>query len=195
MPSSLLPFSHLQIPRLLAISALFVLSLGLAPATASAFSFQGQVYGGAGIANLNQAAPTAAGWWGPSLHTGLVIDLGDFFRATADIQGSYHFQRTIDENLSGPHAVFAAALGARYVFDVVSYVPYVGLSLVAYPMEVPGDSGELFGLRATIGMDYRHNRRWSYGAAAELSTPLLEPANFPLYSSLRAHVAFHFRRF
>ena len=192
-----MPFSSPSFLRLPLFFLAFSFLLFLSP-RADAFSFQGQLYAGLGAANINQAAPTVAGWWGPSLHTGLVLNLGDFFRATADFQGSYHLQRSFDDQIAGPHQVYALALGARYVFDVLSYVPYVGLSLVTYPLGVPDSAqspNERFGLRATIGMDYRHSRRWSFGGAVELSAPLLEPANLPLYSSARAHIAFHFRRF
>ncbi len=187
---------------LMRLAAVIILVLGLlivVPTTAFALSFQGHVWGSAGAANINQAAPTAFGWWGPSIQTGLVLDLSEFWKLTADVQGSYHLQRTIEEDeIIGPHPVLSAALGARYAFDVFTYIPYLGLSAVVHPIGPPSErlpGGETLAIRATVGVDYRHNRRISFGGAAELSTPMTQPADFPLYSSIRAHVAFHFRRF
>lgn len=187
-----------SITRWICVASLATTLLMLTAPPASALKLQGQGWVGAGVANIHHAAPTAAGWWGPSLQTGLVLDLSDFWKLTADAGISHHFPRTVDDDRLGPHTIISTALGLRYAFDVAIYVPYAGLSVVYQPLGPPSDrfpEGEFLAARATIGVDYRRSRSMSIGAAAELSAPLTQPAEFPLYSTIRAHIGFHFRRF
>ncbi len=167
--------------------------------TAQAFVSQGHVWAGAGAANLGHAAPSAFGWWGPSIETGLVVDVSDFWRLTADIGASHHFATTDDDDEPiGPHTVVSGALGVRYALDIAIYVPYVGLAVAAHPLGPPSSAspnGEFLSFRGTIGLDYRKSRRISLGAAADLHAPMTEPSDFPHYSSIRLHIAYHFQRF
>jgi hypothetical protein len=168
--------------------------------SADAFPKEGHFWGGAGVANVNHAAPTAFGWWGPRADVGVVFQLNDFWRINADLGASHHFQRTPDEDEDpiGPHTVLSTAIGARYALDVFTYIPYLGLSFVYHPLGPPSSqspAGDPFSLRATLGVDYRRSRTLSYGAAIEVGAPLLSPADFPHYSGIRIHVGYHFRRF
>jgi len=175
-----------------------MLMLLAVPSDVQGFGSQGQLWTGAGAANINSAAPTAAGWWGPTLAGGLVVDVGDFWRLTADAGVSHHFQRTVDDTSQGPHTVVSTAVGARYALDIITYVPYIGLAGVVHPMGAPTSTapdGELFSLRATVGLDYRINRQWSLGAAVDLHLPVTEPGDAPHYSSAGLHIGYHFRRF
>lgn len=164
----------------------------------SAFSAEGQGWVSGGVANLHHAAPTAAGWWGPSLQLGMTVNINDFWRIGADLGASHHFQRTIDDEPTGPHTVASAGLEARYAFDVFTYVPYVGLGAAIHPLSAPAETspdGELASLRATVGLDYRMSREWSIGGAIQLHAPVTQPTDFPHYSTLRVHLGYHFRRF
>lgn len=176
---------------------LFTFALTLFAMTPFAFALQGQTSVGVGAANTAQIAPTAFGFWGPSLRVGGALHLGEFLRVTLDGQYSFHrgvLDAEISEGIDTFH-VAALAIGLRYDLDIITYVPYLGLSFVAYPLQVPRtpEAGEPFGLRATIGLDYRHSRFWSWGGSVELATPLSEPGDFPLYSSLHFHLCYHFR--
>lgn len=167
--------------------------------SAQAFVSKGHLWAGAGAANIGHAAPSNFGWWGPSLHLGVVTEISDFWRVTADLGASHHFSTTDEDDESiGPYTVASGALGVRYAFDVAIYVPYIGLAAAVHPMGPPSSAspqGELLSLRATIGLDYRKSRNFSFGAAAELHAPVSEPSDFPHYSSIRAHLAYHFERF
>ena len=189
---------HRLLPRLLLLGCtVTVLSL-FVPPSAQAMTSQGQWWAGAGAANVNTAAPSAFGWWGPTVQTGIVFDVHDFWRLTADAGVSHHFRRTIDDEPAGPHTVVSTALGVRYTFDVVQYVPYAGLSFAFHPLGAPSSGapeGELFSVRGTLGLDYRYSRRYSFGAAIDLHAPLSEPTDFPHYSSIRFHIGVHYRRF
>ncbi len=168
------------------------------PLPAQAFGSEGQVWGGVGASSIYETAPSSFGWWGPSLSLGGVFVLDDFWRVTADTSLSYHPERTLDEGSLPAETVWSTALGLRYAFDVLIYVPYLGLSLVAHPLSPPSSvniSGDPFSLRATLGVDYRASRRTSIGAAIEGHAPLTRPADFPHFASVRAHIGFHFRRF
>ena len=165
-------------------------------APAHAFVPEGQGWAGAGAANLHHEAPTAAGWWGPVVQAGAVFELSDFWRVGADLSAGHHFAREVDDESLAPRSVVSAGAEIRYTFDVVTYVPYVGLGAAVHPLGPPSETspdGELATLRATVGLDYRHSREWSFGGAAQLHAPVTQPADFPHYSTLRLHVGYHFR--
>jgi hypothetical protein len=191
---------HLLFPfHLWIATSVVALVLALAP-VATAAPLEGQVWVGAGLANAHSAAPTPAGWWGPGLSAGGVLQLSDFWRLTLDTAGSYHFARTIGEEdeLIGPHRILTIAAGVRYAFDVFKYIPYAGLSAVFQPLAPPTSAqtpGGPLALRATLGLDYRIERRYSVGAAIEVGAPVMTPSDFPHYSGIRVHFAYHFRRF
>ena len=197
-PPEIMTHRSSTIFQFLLAAAIYVAIGLLSPAPAQAITSEGQWWTGVGAANLNEAAPSAFGWWGPSLETGVVFDVHDFWRLTADAGVSHHFRRTIDDEPAGPHTVVSTALGVRYTFDVVQYVPYAGLAFAAHPLGAPSSGapdGELFSVRGTIGLDYRQSRRYSFGSAIDLHAPLSQPTDFPHYSSIRVHLGVHFRRF
>lgn len=172
----------------------------LTPAATSALPLEGQGWVGPGAANVHHAAPTLTGWWGPSLAAGAMIHLSDYWRVTLDAGASHHFTRVVeeDEDPIGPHTVVSTGLGIRYAFDVFTYVPYAGLSILFHPLPPPTSQqvpGDLFSARATIGLDYRLNRQRTIGVAVELAAPLTQPQDLPNYSGLRVYMAFHFQRF
>lgn len=178
------------------VALVAAIAITATPMLAQAFGSEGHAWGGAGAANVNHAAPTAFGWWGPSVRSGLVIHATDFWRLTADAGASHHFGQTIDDEPAGPHTVVSAALGARYTFDVFTYVPYAELAGVVHPLGAPSTGspgGELFSARIGLGLDYRMSREWSVGAAVRLHAPVTQPADFPHYSTLHLQAGYHFR--
>lgn len=190
--------AHRRWPRRIAAVAAAVLLTVAVASDAEAFGSEGQLWAGAGAANLHHPAPTAFGWWGPSLQLGAVVHAGEFLRITADMHGSHHFETEGDDEdeVLDAQSVAGVSLGARYALDVFTYVPYVGLAAAFHPLAPPSQGvpgGEWFSLRATIGLDYRRSREWSVGAAADVHAPMSQPGDFPHYSSIRVHVGWHFR--
>ncbi len=171
--------------------------LAAAP-VAHALTSEGQVWGGVGAASIQHAAPSAFGWWGPAVDIGGVFLLNDFWRLTLDAGASHHFETTDeDDEPIGPHTVASAAVGVRYAFDIAIYVPFAEVAAVVHPMGPPSSAspqGELFSMRATLGFDYRKSRRISFGGAVNVYAPLSQLSDFPHYSSVRAHVGYHFHR-
>ncbi len=168
------------------------------PLSAQAFPSEGQVWTGVGANAIYETAPSSFGWWGPAASVGGVFLINDFWRFTADTSFSYHPSRTLDDATLESNSVWSAALGLRYALDILIYVPYVGLSVVAHPLSPPSSTnpgGDPLSLRATLGVDYRANRRYSIGAALEGHAPMTRPADFPHLASVRVHLGIHFRRF
>ncbi|RDV39275.1 hypothetical protein DV096_01485 [Bradymonadaceae bacterium TMQ3] len=115
-----------------------------------------------------------------------------------DVSASYHPSRVEGEDSFDALLVSALALEARYALDVFTYVPYVGVAGVFYPTGPSSErapTGEVLGLRATLGADYRYSRERSLGIAIDLHAPLTAPQNLPLYGAIRAYLAWHFRSF
>lgn len=175
--------------------ALLVLASGVVtlPCTsARAFSGEGHVYAGPSAANAN--ALGGFGHWGPGAQLGLVLGLSDFWRFTAGLEGSYHFEDADEEIPS--FAVLGAFIGLRYALDVFTYIPYVGLAVTTFaagPPTSPDGGGFELGAKLTVGLDYRFSRFWSLGVLADLHASLTEPAEFPLYSSINLQLGYHFR--
>ncbi|WP_146618111.1 hypothetical protein [Lujinxingia litoralis] len=168
----------------------------LVPVQAQAW--EGQVWTGVGLSNTVAPAPSALGRWGPSLHLGANLQLGDFWKVGLDLGGSFHPTLEEEDERWESLLVTSVALEARYALDVFTYVPYLGLAGVVYPTgpsseRAPG--GEALGLRASLGADYRQSRDRSLGLAFDLHAPLSAPQNFPLYVSARLYLAWHFRTF
>lgn len=181
-------------------TSLALLSAGLLTLACSgeAHAWEGQLWAGAGLNNVPSPAPSALGRWGPGLQLGTNVQLNDFWKVGVDVAASYHPSQIEGEESFDALLVSAVALEARYALDVFTYVPYAGLAGVFYPTGPTSErapAGELLGLRATLGADYRYSRERSLGVAIDLHAPLTAPQSFPLYGSIRAYFAWHFRSF
>ncbi len=161
---------------------------------AHALSDSGQFWLGPSLGNLN--ALEGGSNWGIGFQFGAQLNLTDFWRLTAGLEGSYHFAD--DAREVSAHTVTGVFVGARYALDIFHYVPYLGLAVTAYPTRPPAeatDSGFAPGAKFTIGVDWRLNRDWSLGALADLHIILTEPENFPVYSTINLNVSYHFLLF
>jgi hypothetical protein len=150
-----------------------------------------QTWGGLTAANANQLGDS--GQWGAGVQLGFRAGISDFWSFSGGVEGSYHLLGADEAPNSEVLNLFA---GFRYNLDVFQYVPYVGLSVVnfvARPPAAPGDTGALVGGKLTVGVDWRYSREWSLGGMIELHAPLVEPSNFPIYSSAGVNLAYHFR--
>jgi hypothetical protein len=182
---------HRLLPGL--VCFLMVLS---APAAASASDGYAQFWGGLNLANANAASDGAQ--WGPGAQVGARFGISDFWSIIGGVGGSYHLE-TEDAPASEVLGLFG---GFRYNLDVFQYIPYVGLSVENFifaPPDEPdaeGQTGEtrsMVGGKFSVGMDWRYSRNWSVGGMVELHAPLVDPANFPIYSTIGLNVAYHFR--
>lgn len=161
---------------------------------AKALGDSGQIWIGPSLGNLN--ALQGGSNWGVGFQFGAQLNLTDFWRLTAGVEGSYHFAD--DTREVSAHTVTAAFIGARYALDIFQYVPYLGLALTAYPTRPPAeatDQGFAPGAKLTVGVDWRLNRDWSLGALADLHMILTEPDKFPVYSTLNFNISYHFLLF
>ncbi len=176
------------------MAASFLIAALLAPLHARALTGEGEAWFGPSLANLN--ALEGGSNWGPGLQAGALLELTDFWRIAGGLEASYHFADS--EREIPAHFVYGGFLGLRYALDVFQYVPFVGLALTAYPNRPPrtlDQTGFDLGAKLTIGVDWRRSRSWSFGALTEIHLALSEPSEFPIYSTINLHFAYHFRLF
>lgn len=85
-------------------------------------------------------------------------------------------------------------LGPRFSLDIFTVIPYVSLSpevLLTYG-ELQDDQSEVdFGLRWTLGFDYRPTRQWSAGFEVNYHSFLRQPLDYPVYITTMIRVSFH----
>jgi len=87
--------------------------------------------------------------------------------------------------------------GFRYNIDVFQYIPYAQVSGVAHlpgPPPSPGEpSRARVGFMLSVGVDWRFDRSWSVGVAADLHSVSFQFGNFPNYTALGLQLGYHFR--
>lgn len=171
------------------VAALLCASALSWPAEARA---DGQLYLGPVAANLNTLGD--GGLWGLGGRFGGQLSMGDFWGVFADVAGSYHFENTDEELPADVVSVLSA--GLRYNLDIFAYVPYIGLGATAYldaPL-VDGESAQAnAGAKFLLGVDWRYDRFWSLGFAAEIHALLTDLDRYPVYSQVGAYLGYHFR--
>ena len=85
-------------------------------------------------------------------------------------------------------------LGPKFCLDIFTVVPYVSLSpeVLLTDGELQGDQSEVdFGLRWTLGFDYRPRRQWSAGFEVNYHSFLRQPLDYPVYITTMFRVSFH----
>ncbi|QDG54474.1 porin family protein [Persicimonas caeni] len=166
--------------------------LAVLPAQASASDGYAQLWGALNLANANAVSDN--GQWGPGAQIGARVGITDFWSIVGGVEGSYHFAETEDDIPSSQ--VLGLFGGFRYNLDVFQYVPYVGLAIenfVIAPPDAPGVNRAAVGGKFSLGLDWRYSRNWSLGGMIELHAPLTDPGDFPIYSTIGANLAYHFR--
>ena len=177
--------------RALAPLAVAVLGLGALVWPGDARG-EGQIYLGPVAANLNTLGE--GGLWGAGGRVGGQLALGDFWGVFADVGASYHFEDAEQELAAD--VVSVASAGVRYNLDVFTYVPYVGLGATAYldtPLVDGAPARATAGAKFLHGVDWRYDRFWSLGAAAEIHALLTDLDRYPVYSQVGVYVGYHFR--
>ncbi len=138
---------------------------------------------------------------GPHLGAGLegraVFGLSDFWSLSLGAETAWHPPATPGDDELGSMVVQDLFGGVRYNLDVFTYVPYIGLSAVAYPLAPPTEPGAPqranVGAKLTVGIDWRMSRSWSLGGLVELHSVGLEFGDFPSYASVGFSIGYHFR--
>ena len=156
-----------------------------------------RVFGSLGAANARPTTPYAQ--WGGVGKLGLDASLSDFWGVWGGVEGAYHFQRSGTDPQTPARTTADLFVGLRYNFDVFAYVPYIGVSAVAYALSPPvgaPDSNAVSpgaGAKLTLGLMRRVRREFSWGANIEVhgATPAL--SDFGVWATLALEVSYHWR--
>lgn len=154
-----------------------MLALGVsAPREAAAFERQWHAGLDAGYSAL--ITPAGAGLHGFSGGLHLTYGISDTINLLVLGDVSVH-----PEGSQGGKAVPGVILGggsvgAAYVFDVLSWVPYVGATAGAYYQagSTPETSGARLALQVPFGLDYQLSRSFALGVAGEYKLLFLDVA-------------------
>jgi hypothetical protein len=88
---------------------------------------------------------------------------------------------------SSTKALFAwsAAAGVSYAFEVIEWVPYVGILAGGYLLhgKGAGDTVVAPGLQAALGLDYQLSRSFALGLAVRQHFMLTQMDTFPVYTT------------
>ena len=113
----------------------------------------------------------------------------------------FHFQHQVDaEDPDDEPEIFedttvtAIWLGPRFSLDVFSVIPFVSLApeLLLTSGELQPEQEELdFGLRWTLGFDYRPARNWSLGFEVNYHSFLEQPLDYPVFITTMFRFSFH----
>lgn len=181
----------------LIVGAILCFGVLLWPNTAQASDGYAQTWGGVMLANANNAAP--GGQWGAGVQLGFAAGITDFWSIVGGAETSYHLATSTDADppVDVPAIqVLGLFAGFRYNVDIFKYVPYVGLALENFPF-APRDAAQTvtsrIGAKLSVGLDWRFDRNYSFGALIELHSALDTPSEFPLYSTVGANFSYHFR--
>ena len=152
----------------LALLAFFV------PREAAAFERQWHLGANAGYAALIRPTGAALHGFGGGVH--LTYGLSDTVNllALADVTmhpSTTHEGQPVPEILLG-----GGSLGFSYVFDVLQWVPYVGVTAGAYYESSPDGGGARLAVQIPFGLDYQISRSFAVGATGEYKLLFLDVA-------------------
>lgn len=156
------------------LSAVLLLLAFCVSREAGAFERQWHVGANAGYAALLQPSGAAMHGFGGGLH--LTYGLTDTVNllALADVSmhpSTTHAGQAVPEVLLG-----GGSLGFAYVFDVLQWVPYVGLTAGAYYAGSPVNSGARLAFQIPFGLDYQISRSFAVGVTGEYKLLFLDAA-------------------
>lgn len=159
------------------------------PANAEAFERQQHFGIGGGVSMLKvDDKPTLSIGAGGGLH--YTYGLSDQFNlvaeSTTSIVALNQQQDSPESPRTRPSGVDTLGVGVAYVFDVLRYVPYIGVLPTGYLLTggtLP-DAKLAFGAAIALGMDYQLERNWAIGVAFRQHMVLSEQSTYPTYSQL-----------
>jgi hypothetical protein len=130
--------------------------------------------------------------------TGLAYSYGlsDAFNLMAE--GSFNLVATKQEQdfpdspRTRPASVSHAGVGVGYVFDVLSWVPYVGLLGGGYYLDggTLDKARVLPGLGVALGLDYKINFKLAVGVAARQHLMITDLSTYPSFTQVFAKVEY-----
>lgn len=161
-----------------------------APSIAAAYERQWHLGAGLGYALQGDSNGPANGFGG-GLH--LAYGLNDTFNAMLDVDATYHPKNKI--------VLGSATIGAGYVFDVLRWVPYIGLMVGGYDVfnrsGMCGAAGQPkcvethFGAALPIGLDYQLSRSIAVGGQVKYNFLFLGGSDLPVqYLTIFARVEY-----
>ncbi len=91
-----------------------------------------------------------------------------------------------------PKTIGHMGVGVGYVFDVLSWVPYIGLLGTGYWLGggTRTDAGPAGGLAAALGIDYRASRKLAIGLAARQHFILSDFGTYPSWTSVGLRLSY-----
>jgi hypothetical protein len=119
----------------------------------------------------------------------------DAFNLMAEANGSivsFGESKGADVPHTRPTTVGHAGVGAGYVFDILTYVPYAGV-LVGPTVLAGGtlDSSIVLGdAEIVLGCDYKLSHSWSLGLALEQHMLFAKTSTYPSYTNFFARVEY-----
>jgi len=181
----------------MAALTVFALLSALRAAPAEASDGYAQTWAGLMLANANDATPD--GQWGAGIQLGFLAGITDFWSIVGGVETSYHLATSIDGDppIDVPATqVLGLFAGFRYNVDIFKYVPYVGLAIENFPLgprPPEASAAARIGAKLSVGLDWRFERDYSFGALIELHSALDAPDEFPMYSTVGVNFSYHFR--
>ncbi len=141
---------------------------------------------GASILDVSDKGSASAGVGGALAYS---YGLSDAFNFLAEASWSVVALNETVQN--APTMVSTLNAGAAYVFDVIRWVPYIGLLLGTSVMSGGGVGDLKFVPDATValGFDYRFDRTWSAGFAVRQYV-FTDPGTYPSYTQAFARVGY-----
>jgi len=188
------PASLLTAPGTVAVLAAMLLLLTARPAEGSKDWLS--LHGGGLLANANGASDAGA-QFGVAGRGSALIGISDFWGIEIGGGTAYHFSAKPSDDQLSPLDVQHIFAGFRYNIDVFQYVPYLQLAGAAYlpgpPAAPDAPPRSTVGAILTVGVDWRFDRHWSFGALADLHAVSLNFGGFPNYTTVGLNVGYHFR--
>lgn len=159
--------------RAFTFTALPLLALSVSR-EAAAFERQWHVGADAGYAALIQPTGATQHGFGGGLH--LTYGLSDTVNLLALVDVTKHFSTTHEGQPVPEVLLGGGSLGFGYVFDILSWVPYVGATAGAYYLDSPAGGGGRLALQIPFGLDYQISRSFAVGASGEYKLLFLDAA-------------------
>jgi hypothetical protein len=174
------------------VAPLVGLAAMLFASTAGAVEREHSIAVGGGLSVLDVADKSSADV-GAGAGLAYTYGLSDAFNLM--VEGTWSLV-ALNETVQGapptrPSMVTSLDVGVAYVFDVIRWVPYVGLLAGACAL----NGGTIDGLKLepgaafALGFDYRFNRSWAAGLALRQQV-FAESGTYPSYSQAFARVEY-----
>ena len=156
----------------------------LAGRDARAFERQQHVGFGGGLSLLKANDASLAVGGGGAFH--YAYGLSDSLNLVGEA-GTSLVSVSADRDGSGSHSLFAtsAAVGVTYSFDVIQWVPYVGVLAGGYLLNGQALDHAIgaAGAQVALGIDYQVSRSFAVGLALRQHFILTKISDFPSYTT------------